>query len=90
MTLINNIIQAMNNVTLEEEEEWGLAIEESDDSSQEDTQNVCDAKLCLVGRFISEGNVDFQAMQHTLAALWKPKKRVYIKELDAYLFPILS
>lgn len=38
-----------------------------------------DAKLCVVARFISEGRVDFQAMQQTLASLWKPGMGVYIK-----------
>lgn len=30
--------------------------------------------------------MDFQAMQQTLAALWRPVKGVYIRELDVNLF----
>lgn len=44
------------------------------------------AKLCVVGQFISEGRVEFAALQHTLAALWKPGRGVYMKELDTNLF----
>lgn len=44
-----------------------------------------DAKLCVIGRFIIEGRVEFEAMQHTLAVLWKPGTGVYIKELDLNL-----
>lgn len=29
-----------------------------------------DVKLCIVGRFINEGVVDFTAMEQTLASLW--------------------
>ncbi|KAL8121461.1 hypothetical protein AgCh_018260 [Apium graveolens] len=32
------------------------------------------------------GKVDFLALQHTMAALWKPGKGVYIKELDTNLY----
>lgn len=39
-----------------------------------------------MGKFISEGKVDFLAMQHTLAALWKPGRGVFIKELDVNLY----
>lgn len=53
---------------------------------RDDTTLVCDAKLCLVGRFLTEGVMDFQAMQQTLAALWRPGRGVYIRELDVNLF----
>ncbi|KAL8158313.1 hypothetical protein AgCh_002855 [Apium graveolens] len=43
-------------------------------------------KLCVVGRFLSEGRVDFMALQHTMAALWRPGKGVYMKELDTNLY----
>ncbi|XP_017217178.1 uncharacterized protein LOC108194750 [Daucus carota subsp. sativus] len=53
---------------------------------QEDVSLVSDAKLCLVGRFLTKGVIDFQAMQQTLAALWRPGKGVHIRELDVNLF----
>lgn len=76
----------MQHITLEEEEEGGLALEGLEEVEQ--GENFCDynAKLCLVGRFLSEGVMDFQAMQQTLAALWKPGRGVYIKEVDVNLY----
>ena len=56
---------------------------------QEDVSLASDAKLCLVGRFLMEGVMDFQAMQQTLAALWRPGKGVHIRELDVNLFQFL-
>lgn len=43
-------------------------------------------RLCLVGKFITDGVVDFSSMQHTMSALWRPGKGVYVKELDANLY----
>lgn len=85
MDYTNHLIESMNNVSLEEEDEGGLAleVEQTLDNDQESTFN---ANLCVVARFISEGRVDFQAMQQTLAALWKPGMGVYIKELEVNLF----
>lgn len=37
-------------------------------------------------KFLIERILDFQALQHTLAALWKPGKGVYIKAPEANLF----
>lgn len=88
MASSSSLIEAMNNVLLEEEEEAVLAIEEEEDLVNQQLFSGYNAKLCLVARFLTEGRVDFPAMQHTMAALWKPGKGVYIKELDAkmYLF----
>lgn len=35
---------------------------------------------------ISEGVVDFQAMQQTLTALWRPGRGVYIREINVNLY----
>lgn len=83
---MESITQAMNNIILDEEEEEVLALEDDNVNEQGKAQFVCDAKLCLVGRFLTEGIMDFQAIQQTLAALWRPGKGVYIKELDVNLF----
>lgn len=83
---MEKITQAMNSITLEEEEEGGLAFEEENSNVQGEKAFEGDVKLCLVGRFLSEGVMDFQAMQQTLAALWRPGRGVYIKELDVNLF----
>lgn len=45
-----------------------------------------DAKLFLVGRFITEGPIDFQEMQQTLATLLNPGKGLIIKGIDMNLY----
>ncbi|KAK1403031.1 hypothetical protein POM88_002636 [Heracleum sosnowskyi] len=76
----------MFEISLEEEEEGGIAIEEKGGDNEIEQQSIGDPKLCLVGKFLTEGVIDFTAMQHTLAALWKPGKGVYIKAVDTNLF----
>lgn len=76
----------MNAISLEDEEEGGLQIEEPTGDVIGLHAQGFDPKLCVVGRFISEGKVDFMAMQHTMAALWKPGRGVYMKELDSNLY----
>lgn len=82
----SNIIQALNNISLEDEEEGGLEIVAEALEGENLQQQGFDAKLCVVGRFITEGRVDFEAMQHTLALLWKPGRGVYMKELESNLY----
>lgn len=76
----------MNNVTLDDEEEGDIAIEDSDVIQEYDNLQGLNVRLCLVGRFINEGVVDFTAMKHTLASLWRPGKGMYIKEVDVNLY----
>lgn len=72
MAVTSGIEQAMNNITLEDEEEGGF--------------KDINTKFCLVGRFLMEGVVDFPAIKQTMAALWRPGKGVYIKEIDINLY----
>lgn len=86
MASTSSIINALNNITLDDEEDGGLALEaQVGDEGTEGFQDF-DANLCLVGRFITEGVVDFPAMRQTLVALWRPGKGVYIKEIDTNLY----
>lgn len=69
--------------TIEEEEEGGLSYEGITEELSE-----IDVRWCLVGRFLTESSIDFQAMQHKMASLWKPGRGVYVKELEPnrYIF----
>lgn len=78
-----DLIQSINKIALEEEEETGYEVIAEDLDEQNQNLQGYNPKLCIVGRFIAEGKVEFLAMQHTMAALWKPGKGVYMKELDA-------
>lgn len=86
MASTSDIIHAMNNVMLENEEEGGLVIEEEDGIENTKVFQSFDVKFYLVGHFITEGAVDFLSMQHTLTALWRLGKGVYIKEMEVNLF----
>lgn len=63
-----------------------LMMNEAEQISENESFVGFNPKLCLVGKFISDGVVDFSAMQQTMAALWRPGRGVYIKELDANLY----
>ncbi|KAK1358247.1 hypothetical protein POM88_051503 [Heracleum sosnowskyi] len=67
-----SLSDALNNIVLDDEEEGGLAIDEGITIEGEQPFNGFDAKLCVVAKFLTEGQVDFPAMQQALAALWKP------------------
>lgn len=71
----------MNNVFLEEEEEGGITIRIENTAENGENAFNSDPELCLVNKFLTEGVLDFQAMQQTMAALWKPGKGAYIREL---------
>lgn len=78
---MENITQAMFEISLDEEDEGGIALGDIGEESGAEHQLAGDPKLCLVGKFLTEGILDFTAMQHTLASLWKPGKGVYIKAI---------
>lgn len=53
MTSTSSIIQAMNDITLDEEEDGGIAFEVNEENNELEKYNGLDVKLCLVGRFIT-------------------------------------
>ncbi|KAM6543198.1 hypothetical protein CsatB_007645 [Cannabis sativa] len=71
------------NIWLDEESEVVL-----DYDTNDQTEKDYDDRWCLVGRFLTERSIDFDAMQHLLASLWQPGKGMFVKELDTnrYLF----
>lgn len=74
MDQANGLTTAMNNISLDDEENGGIEIEAGELESGTLQDQGFDAKLCIVGRFIQEGKFDFAAMQQTLAVLWKSGK----------------
>lgn len=81
-----NLVQNMNAISFDDEEEGGLETEEILGTNKGLQIQGFDPKLCIVGKFISEGKVDFLAFQHTMAVLWKPGRGVYMKEIDTNLY----
>lgn len=86
MASTSSILEAINNVTLEDEEDDGLAFQGGIGEDQTEGQGDYVAELGLVGRFLSEGVIDFPSMPQTMAALWRLGKGVYIKEVDVNLY----
>lgn len=70
-------------LNLEDEEHGGLVYEERVEELSE-----IDLRWCLLGRFLTDYPIDFQAMQHKLASLWRPGRGMYVKQIDTnrYLF----
>lgn len=69
--------EAFAKIQIEEEEQGGLSYEnETEELSEIDT------RWCLVGRFLTDSPIDFQAMQHKMASLWRPGKGLYVKPLE--------
>ena len=83
---MEDITQSMFEISLDEDDEGGIALEDIGEDTVARQQLVGDPKLCLEGKFLTEGILDFTAMQHTLAMLWKPGKGVFIKAIEANLF----
>lgn len=57
-----SLIKAMNNISIEDEEKGGIEITEETIGSNELQNNGYIAHLCVVGRFLTEGRVDFEAL----------------------------
>lgn len=70
-------------IRIEDEEDGGIVYE-----GEDETHADIDVRWCLVGRFLTESTIDFQAMQHKLAALWRTGRGMYVKELqpNRYIF----
>ena len=72
------------NISLEEEEEGGLIV--VGDEEIDDGKERIDSRFCLVGRFLTDKVINFAAMKHTMASLWRPGKGVCIRDLSLTLF----
>lgn len=58
MASISNITQVLNDIILEKEEDEGLAIEGIEENEQIDHFTDFNVKLCLIGRYMTEGPLD--------------------------------
>ncbi|KAJ8900479.1 hypothetical protein K2173_025256 [Erythroxylum novogranatense] len=63
------------------EEEQGIELDEEDVE-----EGVEDFSLSLVGRFLTDKVINFNAMKQTMAALWRPFMGVSIREVDGGLY----
>lgn len=67
-----------------------LDIDSEENGSFEFTEEVVEATnkfdLCLVGRFLTEKNLNVRAMKARLADIWKPTMGINIKEIEEGIF----
>lgn len=80
MASTNNIDTLMAELDIEDEENEELQF----DGDVEEESNKFD--LCLVGRFLTEKNINIRAMKSKLADIWRPSMGINIKDLQAGLF----
>lgn len=59
---------------MEDEEEGGIIIEKNQIVESRQT-------YVLVGKFLTEKNINFNAMQNVMASLWRPKEGVEVHDL---------
>lgn len=59
MDYTNHLVASMNNISLEDEEKGGLALEIEGTLDNALDLSTFDAKLCVVAPFISEVHMDF-------------------------------
>ncbi|XP_030479412.2 uncharacterized protein LOC115696660 [Cannabis sativa] len=77
----NEMETEYQNMNMGEDEDGFLMYE----GETEDLEEF-DDRWCLVGRFLTERTIDFQAMQHKMASLWRPVRGLFVKELDPNRF----
>lgn len=83
--LTQSLDELYANLTIEDEEDGGIIIRNEEIKS-------CKESFVLVGRFITEKIINFNAMQIVLASLWRAKEGVDIHDIGdlALLVCILS
>lgn len=77
------IEDACAQITLEEEEEGGVEIMESDG---EDDSEAVDLRWAFVGRFLTDKNIKSLTMKNVMAAVWRPVKGMRVKTIKPNLF----
>lgn len=82
MARYRNIEDQFANLNVEDEENEDLTFE--GDIEEE----VNKYELCLIGRFLTEKNINTRTMKVKMADIWKPAMGINIKELETgiYLF----
>ncbi|KAL8135007.1 uncharacterized protein LOC141714874 [Apium graveolens] len=80
MTRYKNLDDQLADLNIEEEENEDFIFE---DGVEEQVNRY---ELCLIGRFLTEKNINTRTMTTKLADIWKPMMGVNIKEIDPGIF----
>lgn len=66
-------------MTLEEEDEGGVLVGEEPITNDVQT-------YVLVGRFLTDKNINFNAMQNVMASLWRPKDAMEVHDQENFRY----
>lgn len=66
-------------LALEDEEEDGVIVSEGEVQQTRKT-------YVLVGRFLSDKNINFMAMQNVLASLWRPREGMEVHDIGGHRY----
>lgn len=69
-----------------------LALEEEDDgglTAGKEEVNTTRSKYVLIGRFLTEKNVNFNAMQNVMASLWRPREGMEIHDIGGHRYSFI-
>lgn len=80
MARVEDINDRMATMRIEDEENEGLCF---GDEAEEVSNKF---ELCLVGRFLTEKNLNIRAMKSKLADIWRPVRGINIKDLKPGIF----
>ncbi|KAK1376452.1 hypothetical protein POM88_032645 [Heracleum sosnowskyi] len=78
-TSSTNLEDLYSRLSLEEEEDEGVIIPEGEVTKQQNT-------YVLVGQFLTEKNINFNAMKNVLASSWRPKEGMEIHDLGGHRY----
>lgn len=79
--IMEDLVDQYATINPEEEDSGGISYE-----IEESFEGGIDTRWCLVGRFLTDRSIDFEKMQHSMANLWKPGKRVFFMSIEPNLF----
>lgn len=71
---MKDLEEMYSRMMLEEDEEGGVVVGEEEVVKAATT-------YVLIGKFLTEKNINFQAMQNVLASIWRPREGVEIHDL---------
>ncbi|XP_074352279.1 uncharacterized protein LOC141691439 [Apium graveolens] len=80
--MTTNLEDMYNNMILEDEDEEGVIITNEE-------LPVKEQSFVLVGRFLTEKNINFNAIQNVMASLWRPKEGMEIHDLGDHRFSFM-
>lgn len=74
-----NLEKLYERLTIEDEDDTGVIVGVEDGNEKKES-------FVLVGRFLTEKNINFPVMQSVLASLWRPKEGMEIHDIGGYRY----